>query len=240
MVTINIDGLAPTVKGAISELIACQYLMCLGYEVFRNVCPTGSIDIVAIKGDTIKKFDVKTSRSRVCGEVLSQTRNKTDKQIKEGIEILHVSEKGDCFFESDVESRMIERDKQIIARQQARDMERAKPMPCRECGVSFTRGKVKSRRVYCSQICVDKARHKKVTRTTKTCCNCGKEFYGNIQNIFFSRACYREKPMQFIKTGNKTRNARPQGFIALKDKPQLSAHDIAKGNGYQPQPLDSD
>jgi hypothetical protein len=36
-------------KGARSELVACAWLLCQGYEVFRNVSQHGLMDIIAIK-----------------------------------------------------------------------------------------------------------------------------------------------------------------------------------------------
>ena len=50
-------------RGALSQLQAEAWLLEQGYEVFRNVSIHGPIDIVAIKGDTILKLDVKTARS---------------------------------------------------------------------------------------------------------------------------------------------------------------------------------
>lgn len=50
-------------KGATSELIACAWLLSLGYEVFRNVSGGGPADIVAWKAATGEKhvIDVKTT-----------------------------------------------------------------------------------------------------------------------------------------------------------------------------------
>lgn len=46
--------------GAISELLACAWLINRGYRVFRNVEASGPADIVAIKGSKVFQFDVKT------------------------------------------------------------------------------------------------------------------------------------------------------------------------------------
>ena len=48
--------------GARSELRACAWLIEQGYEVFRNVCSHGPIDIVAIKDGVVLKIDVKTKQ----------------------------------------------------------------------------------------------------------------------------------------------------------------------------------
>lgn len=48
--------------GARSELIACSWLMAQGYAVFRNVSPTGPVDIIALSpSGRIIKIDVKTA-----------------------------------------------------------------------------------------------------------------------------------------------------------------------------------
>lgn len=60
----NHEELATTIKGAISELEACAWLLSQGYEVFRNVCPTGKADIVIWKkGEFPKLIDVKSNRA---------------------------------------------------------------------------------------------------------------------------------------------------------------------------------
>ena len=46
--------------GARSELIACVWLLNRGYEVFRNVSAHGPIDVIAVRGDVVLRFDVKT------------------------------------------------------------------------------------------------------------------------------------------------------------------------------------
>jgi len=51
-------------KGAASELIACAWLLERGYQVFRNVCVTGIIDVVGIKDGKTFFFDVKTRSTR--------------------------------------------------------------------------------------------------------------------------------------------------------------------------------
>lgn len=48
-------------KGAASELIAVAWLLNQGYEVFRNVCPVGKTDIIAVRVNQFIKIDVKTA-----------------------------------------------------------------------------------------------------------------------------------------------------------------------------------
>lgn len=49
-------------KGAAAELIACAWLIGLGYQVFRNVCPSGPADIMIWDPETDEKhvIDVKS------------------------------------------------------------------------------------------------------------------------------------------------------------------------------------
>jgi Holliday junction resolvase-like predicted endonuclease len=68
-------------KGAQAELVACAWLLEHGYETFRNVSPYGPVDIVAIKGDKIHRFDVKS------GATASLKKHQKDA----GILILHVN-----------------------------------------------------------------------------------------------------------------------------------------------------
>jgi hypothetical protein len=48
--------------GALSELLACAWLLNKGYQVFRNVSPNGPYDLVAFKGPEELRIDVKTIR----------------------------------------------------------------------------------------------------------------------------------------------------------------------------------
>lgn len=67
-------------KGSAAEMRACALLLEHGYEVFRNVSPFGSSDIVAIKDGQVFRFDVKYSNGKL-----------KDRQVKEGIKRLTIS-----------------------------------------------------------------------------------------------------------------------------------------------------
>jgi Holliday junction resolvase-like predicted endonuclease len=60
----NLRGLKTGRIGALSELRAQAWLMEQGYEVFKNIKPSGPADLIAwdIKSNTILKIDVKTVR----------------------------------------------------------------------------------------------------------------------------------------------------------------------------------
>ena len=56
--------------GVCSEMRAILYLLESGYHVFKNVMPTGAIDIVAWKpnSDSMMAIDVKTIRKKVMAD----------------------------------------------------------------------------------------------------------------------------------------------------------------------------
>jgi Holliday junction resolvase len=47
-------------KGDINEITVCNILLKDGHEVFRNLCCTGLVDVVAIKNNNIILLDVKS------------------------------------------------------------------------------------------------------------------------------------------------------------------------------------
>ena len=62
--------------GTYGELFVCNYFINLGLEVFRNISPTGPVDIVVLNTETGKSIlvDVKAARSgyiRKCDGVLT-------------------------------------------------------------------------------------------------------------------------------------------------------------------------
>lgn len=52
--------ISPGSKGDLSELLVCIDLMKKGYEVYRAVSPASYCDLLAIKGEEIKKIEVRT------------------------------------------------------------------------------------------------------------------------------------------------------------------------------------
>ena len=49
-------------KGAMSELLAAADLLKKGFEVYRNVSPCGSVDLIIRKGQTLLSVEVRTAR----------------------------------------------------------------------------------------------------------------------------------------------------------------------------------
>jgi hypothetical protein len=83
-------------RGAQAELIACAYLLGEGYEVFRNISPCGSADIIACKGSELRRIDVKS------GTYHPQL---TEVQRQDGVVILYVAADGGCEFDFEREQR---------------------------------------------------------------------------------------------------------------------------------------
>jgi hypothetical protein len=55
-------GVASGTVGAIAELMVCADLMKQGYEVFRAMSPASNCDVLAIKGEVIKKYEIRTGQ----------------------------------------------------------------------------------------------------------------------------------------------------------------------------------
>ena len=60
--------------GAISELVICSDLLKKGYAVFRSVSPSCFCDVIAIKGDEVKKLEIRTgyrsTADKLAGRIL--------------------------------------------------------------------------------------------------------------------------------------------------------------------------
>jgi len=57
----SVNELSGCYKGVIHEMTATIWLMTQGYQVFKNVCPSGPIDLIAIRDTEIIRIDVKTA-----------------------------------------------------------------------------------------------------------------------------------------------------------------------------------
>ena len=67
--------------GSISELIVCADLLKMGYHVFRSVSPNGPVDLMAFKGKSTLKVEVKTSRRNASGKVLQPNHNHNEHDV---------------------------------------------------------------------------------------------------------------------------------------------------------------
>ena len=89
-------------SGDISEHRAVVWLLKQGYEVFRNECCTGPIDIIAVNTETkeLLKIDVKTGAIYICGDgTRNVTHGKlTETQKKLDVKLLSYDKERDTFI----------------------------------------------------------------------------------------------------------------------------------------------
>lgn len=78
-------------QGDRNELLATVWLMDRGFEVYRNVSSRGPVDLVALKGFEVYKFDVKK-----CRRFPRMVPPRTDEQIALGVKTLAVYDDGHC------------------------------------------------------------------------------------------------------------------------------------------------
>lgn len=131
----NKSNIPTTITGAMCELIASAWLLKNGYEVFKNVSPTGKADLIALKnGNTILIDVTKSNKYYHKDGKISFSRNsiKEKKCNKLNIKVLYVSE-DDCFF--------------------AKEYEPEKILHCEECNKEFLNTNNKTR--FCSKKCRD-------------------------------------------------------------------------------------
>jgi hypothetical protein len=81
-------------RGVRSELLACAWLLGEGYEVFRNISPHGTVDLVATKGGRTVLLDVKSVADNGNGTIASLT----PAQRAAGVIVLLVWPDGRCRF----------------------------------------------------------------------------------------------------------------------------------------------
>lgn len=98
----NWSNLVTTKKGAMTELLASAWLILHGYEVFRNVAPTGPADLVAFKGDEVFKVDVKSSYMTKHGK-FKFVKSLRDTLARNGIRMLLALPNGECCWADEVE-----------------------------------------------------------------------------------------------------------------------------------------
>ncbi len=58
----GLEDISPGTIGAISELIVAADLMKNGFEVYRALSPSSDCDLIAIKGEEIRKYEVRSGR----------------------------------------------------------------------------------------------------------------------------------------------------------------------------------
>ena len=87
-------------RGSYSELIASAWLLENEYEVFRNVCDRGPVDLIALKDGQLHLIDVKTVQVLVtkAGDAKIMRRGPvlTKEQEDLGVRALYVTPEGLC------------------------------------------------------------------------------------------------------------------------------------------------
>lgn len=89
----------PNRQGDWAELKAVAWLWEQGYEVFRNLGSSGSVDLIATKGEVTLKIDVKTIRTTNRGWVFRAPDHEA--RLAAGIVFLWVSHDGQVGWNRD-------------------------------------------------------------------------------------------------------------------------------------------
>lgn len=89
--------------GAWAEMMACAWLLKKGYEVFRNVAPSGPADLVIMARGHSQLLDVKLCRvlfGRDGQPRINLSNQLTDRQISLGVTQFFVTTDGVCGFDA--------------------------------------------------------------------------------------------------------------------------------------------
>ena len=85
----SIPGVDPKHYGALAEIMACEWLVRQGYELFRNMSSHGVADLIAWRlGETPILIDVKTTTKE--GRTQRHFARLTGAQVTAGVQLLHV------------------------------------------------------------------------------------------------------------------------------------------------------
>jgi Holliday junction resolvase-like predicted endonuclease len=87
-------------RGGYSELLACAWLMSLGYDVFRNQSDNGPIDIVAVNrktGETVF-CDAKTVHPSALTTIRNNGYKRSPDQKRLNVQMIGVTHEGTCFW----------------------------------------------------------------------------------------------------------------------------------------------
>lgn len=95
----------PSQTGAVAELIAAAWLIRQGFQVFRNLCPTGPIDIVAVDdAGSSHFFDVKAWDHDINDK--TKWRAVSPEQALLGVRLIKVNVKeGECAFQEETRTK---------------------------------------------------------------------------------------------------------------------------------------
>lgn len=118
--------------GGYGELIAAAWLLKQGYEVFRNVCPVGPVDLVAMKDGKIELFDVKSSYRNKFGQLIHSKLSPEQKAM--GVRCLCLLPDDSCVIDEEPDLSGV----------------------CEECGGEVKQAKRWTKRRFCSQVCTSR------------------------------------------------------------------------------------
>lgn len=90
--------MSPNKKGSIAELVACNWLMLNGYDVYKNLSAWGAADIVALKDNETLLIDV-----CFCSSGLDTKKTIVSQRQNEGrnITFIYVFPDGSCKWRGD-------------------------------------------------------------------------------------------------------------------------------------------
>ena len=88
-------------KGDINEINVCSLLLKDGYEVFKNICCTGPVDLILMKDNKITLVDVKSVNQLKGREKICIINKLTPIQKKLGVILLGVHE-GKLYWEEEI------------------------------------------------------------------------------------------------------------------------------------------
>lgn len=99
----NWKSLNPNKRGDLAELIACQWLLMQGYEVFRNICCTGHADIIAHKKDE-NPIVIDVGVIGYINGCITDNKSINAQYRNKNVSVLYVMPDGSCKWRHDIEN----------------------------------------------------------------------------------------------------------------------------------------
>lgn len=96
--------MTPNQKGAVAELIACNWLLMDGYSVYKNVSPWGAADIIALKNGEAIFIDVSVASVNGNGKLSDNKKICSEGRDRDKLNIrfLYVLPDGSCSWRENV------------------------------------------------------------------------------------------------------------------------------------------
>jgi len=97
------DNMNTSKKGAVAEYVASNWLLTQGYEVFKNITPSGKIDIIAVKSNEMHLIDVALCLKSKGKDKYSDNKKRAAVEGAHlGIKILCVLDTGECVWREEL------------------------------------------------------------------------------------------------------------------------------------------